>query len=493
MAKTLARRLIAPFVVSCGFLLTSDPRAQTSVAAPPSQTIQAGAEELIAEKPPACPALDDEDVASRDGRKVAWRCRANDRWTVFVNGVPQGGGFEEAHWLTFSPDGQHVAFAARHDKRWTIVEDGKERPTTYEEVGPPVYSDDGKHIVHAAKATKKWMLVMDGEPRGGEFDDILSQSLSPDGQRVAYVGRRRNKFVVVLDGKEGTPFDIVGGIGFSSDSRRFAYAGADVNRGFGKQKAVGRATIDGTAGPTFEGAQIGSLLKNFATSSTPYLLVGYLPQLLSDTHGVTAPVFSPDGRRVAYAVRRDKDTSTVIVDGEPGPVLPSIVAGPVFSPDSQHVAVVISEGDAKILVVDGVKTAGSAASGADFIVGLAFAANNRRGAYIGIDGGNMYEQGYTRRARRRVYVDGTPGPEYNALYLGQLQFTPDGAHVTYVVGLAEKPTRVAFVVVDRLEGKRYDDVFSPVRVAEGARAIIYTAQAGRRLFRVTQPLEQTAP
>ena len=109
------------------------------------------------------------------------------------------------------------------------------------------------------------MLLVDGEPRDGEFDDIGARSFSPDGQRVAYVGRRHNKFVVVLDGKEGTPFDIVGGIGFSSDSRRFAYAGADVNRGFGKQKAVGHATIDGTAGPTFEGAQIGSLLKNAAT------------------------------------------------------------------------------------------------------------------------------------------------------------------------------------------------------------------------------------
>jgi hypothetical protein len=96
------------------------------------------------------------------------------------------------------------------------------------------------------------MLLVDGEPRGGEFDDIGARSFSPDGQSVAHVGRRRNKFIVVLDEKEGTPFDIVGGIGFSSDSRRFAYAGADVNRGFRKQKAVGRATIDGTAGPTFE-------------------------------------------------------------------------------------------------------------------------------------------------------------------------------------------------------------------------------------------------
>jgi WD40 repeat protein len=229
-----------------------------------------------------------------------------------------------------------------------------------------------------------------------------------------------------------------------------------------------------------------------ATASTPYLVVGYLPKLLSNTHGVTAPVFSPDGRHVAYAARRDKDTSTVIVDGEPGPVLPSIVAGPVFSPDSQHVAVVISESDAKILVVDGVKTAGSAARGTEIIQALTLAPNNRRGAYIGVIGGSMYEEGYTDRARRRVYVDGTPGPEYNAAFLGGLQFTPDGAHVTYVVGgLSEGPGKVAFVVVDGVEGKRYDNILGRVRVIEGGRAIGYTGQAGRRLFRVTQPLEQT--
>jgi hypothetical protein len=89
---------------------------------------------------------------------------------------------------------------------------------------------------------------------------------------VGYVGRRGTRVIAAQDGKEDAPFDIIGGIGFSPDSRRFAYAGANVDRGFGKQKALGRAVIDGTPGPQFEGVQIGSLLRGMATGITTYLV-----------------------------------------------------------------------------------------------------------------------------------------------------------------------------------------------------------------------------
>jgi hypothetical protein len=101
-----------------------------------TRTAQTGAEELIAEKAPSCDALDDEDVASNDGRKMAWRCRTNSKWTVLVNGVSQGRTFDEVRSLTFSPDSQHVAFAARSDKRWMVVEDGTERPERMQTLGP---------------------------------------------------------------------------------------------------------------------------------------------------------------------------------------------------------------------------------------------------------------------------------------------------------------------------------------------------------------------
>ena len=491
MAKTLARRVIT---VSLGWVLlaTVESASETASNTPPRTATAAEAEELIAEKALACIAVDEEDVASADGRRIGWRCKSNDKWIVLVNGVQQPGTFDDVQSLTFSPDSQHFVFAARRDKKWILVEDGTERPGTYADVGLPVYSSDGKRMVFGAKPAKKWVLVVDGQPQPAEFDEIVTRILSPDGQRIAYVGRRGTKFIVVVDGKEGTPFDIVGGIRFSADSRRFTYAGAEVKRGFGKQKAVGLATIDDVAGPAFEGAQVGSLLKSMASGSTPTIVTGYRTQFSSDTHGVTTPVFSPDAARVAYAARREKDSAVIMVDGEPGPAFSSIVAGPVFSPDSKHVAIAISEAGATTFVVDGAKVAQGPVAGTDFISELTFAPDNQRLAYIGVTGGNMYEQGLTVRARRRVYVDGVAGQEYDVPYLGRLQFSPDGKHLTYVVGgLSDGSRKIGFVVVGAREGKRYDDVFGSPRFEEGGRAIVYTAQSGRKFYSVRSSLDET--
>ncbi len=493
MASSLCRRVIA-VSLAAGLFARFESAAQTPSNAPQNADGAIGAEELIAEKAPSCDALDDEDAASNDGRKIAWRCRTNNKWTVLVNGVSQGRTFDEVRSLTFSPDSQHVAFAARTDKRWMVVEDGTERPGTYADVGFPLYSHDGRRMAFGAKPLKKWVLVVDDQPQPAEFDTIGAQTFSPDGQRVAYVGRRGTKFIVVVDGKEGPPFGIVGGIRFSSDSRRFAYAGADVNQGFGKQKAVGRVVIDGAAGPAFEGPQIGSLFKSMATGSTVSLNTGYLPRGLStEAHGVTAPVFSPDAARVAYAARREKDATVVMLNGEPGPVFPSIVAGPVFSPDNRHVAFAIAVTGAQTLVIDGDTVGRGPASGTDFITGLTFAPDNRRVAYIGVAGGSFYEEGLTGRARRRVYVDGVAGAEYDVPYLSHLQFSSDGKHMTYVVGgLPEGSRKVAFLVVNGREGKRYDDIFGLPRFDDDQRTIGYTAQSGRKFYSVKAPIEEAA-
>ena len=55
--------------------------------------------------------------------------------------------------------------------------------------------------------------------------------------------------MVVLDGKEGQPFDIIGGMAFSSDGRRFVFAAANVRKSFSSEKSQGRAVVDGEPGP----------------------------------------------------------------------------------------------------------------------------------------------------------------------------------------------------------------------------------------------------
>jgi hypothetical protein len=71
------------------------------------------------------------------------------------------------------------------------------------------------------------------------------------------------------------------------------------------------------------------------------------------------------------------------------------------------------------------------------------------------------ELGLTRRASRRVYVDGQSGTEYDALRISRPRFTSDGRHSVYAVYHVQENSRnVSFVVTDGAEGKRYDYLFA---------------------------------
>ena len=487
----------------------------------------AATEELIAEKNAGTPVDDQEDVGSLDHRRVAWRAPQGKNWTVMLNGDFQAAEFNEVRYLTFSRDSQHLAFAARRDKSRLVVLDAKESAQRFDEVGRPVFNKDGARIAYAAKRDKKWMIaignepptasyddvglpvfsedgahltypakragkwtaVVDGEARGPQFDEISYLMFSPDGRQVAYAGRRGGKWMGVLDGKEGPLFDILGGLAFSSDNRRFAYAGADVHRSLGSQTAQGRAIVDGESSPLFNGKQMGSLKRSMLTGTNVAIVEGLFGQLSCDIHGVTAPVFSPDGTRVAYAVHRDQNDAAVIVDGQQGPRFSSIVAGPVFSADSRHVAYVVSDDDRKMLIVDGERVGPASSAGTDFVTALTFAPDNRTVGYVGVTGGNWHELGLTRRAKRRVYVDGQSGIEYDALALSRPHFTSNGRHSVYAAyHLQENSRNVSFVVTDGAEGKRYDYVFGTLDILDN-RAAVYTAQSGRKFFRVTQSLQ----
>jgi hypothetical protein len=154
------------------------------------------------------------------------------------------------------------------------------------------------------------------------------------------------------------------------------------------------------------------------------------------------------------------------------------------------VAVAIAEAGATTLVIDGAKAGRSPTAGTDFVTDLTFAPDNQRVAYIGITGGNMYDQAFTARARRRVYLDGVPGTEYDVPYLGRLQFSADGQHVVYVVAGSEGPRTVAFIVVNGREGKRYDGILGSPRVDDDSGSITYTAQSGRRFYSVRSSMAE---
>jgi Tol biopolymer transport system component len=168
-----------------------------------------------------------------------------------------------------------------------------------------IFSPDSKKLAYFAQP--KWnrssCIVVNGV-EGKTYDDTGFASFSPDSSQLAYSARRRakdgpGKERAVIDGKEGSDYETLSAIVFSPDSRHSAYL----------------ASSGGS-----------SLVRDGA---------------VEDGHGRfkedEIPVFSPDSKRLAYAV-----VGAIIVDGKvfDGQTVGEYTHGLVFSPDSQHLAYV---------------------------------------------------------------------------------------------------------------------------------------------------------
>jgi hypothetical protein len=416
-----------------------------------------------------------------DGLRVAYRGKRAGKWVAVLGGEAQGAAYDEIRAWRFSSDSRHLAFAAKREGKWRLVLDAAERWGPYEDLRGGRFSRDGAHFEVIAKKGKKWLLLNDGK-EGAEYEDLAAVLHGAGEQRMAYVARRDGRYFVVLDGKEGPPFDIIGGPSFSLDGKRFAYGGVQLDGNKGK----GQVIVDGQEGPLFQGGNPDSFLKLMAGRSTT-LLQGCFPTLWADWHGVSEPIFSLLGGRVAYAARRAKKDLVAVIDGQEGPSVEAMLIAPQFSNDGEHVAYVVKDKGTLATIVDGKRVGEFPAEGVDAAEYLTWDSDGRRVAMVGVWGGTGYDQGRTPRARRRVFLDGRPGAEYNADFISNLRFSGTGQRFAYVVHHGGEGD-VDFVVIDGAESKRYDGVWGGFLKFNGESALTWIARAGRRFLRVRQPL-----
>lgn len=320
--------------------------------------------------------------------------------------------------IVYSRDGLHTAWPQLNQNgKLVVVVDGRPGPQEYDDIGLITFSPDGKRVAYPAKVGSKWVVVVDGQA-GPEYDDIsLSYTVfSPDSKHFVYGATEGDKWFVVLDGKAvpESEHNTVSYFVFSPDSSRFVYAAGKDN----KQYMV----VDGRAGKMYD--------------------------------KVGTPVFSPDGRHLAYPAGiknegLDKEKQLIVLDGKESKKYDG-VNRPIFSKDSKHIAYSVMKGPKRMVVVDGKE-------GLEFemepaIDTFTFGPNDSRIAYVVLKG-----------HKGVVVVDHQEGPEYDTIGLYNIVLSPDGESFAYAANNGDK----WFVVWNGQEGPEYDGiavgtpVFSP--------------------------------
>jgi hypothetical protein len=301
-----------------------------------------------------------------------------------------------------SADGSKVGFLAARGKEWFAIVEGREYGP-YENCVGLALSPEGSRVAFMATRGEGWMMVVDGREQSAS--GMQSLSFSPDGKRLASVQKRGERRVAVIDGVAGKEYDQIDdpGVRFGADGKRTAYVAELAGERF--------VVVDGVEGPRFK--RLGRQPLSFIPKTSRVLYSvrrGEREALVVD--GVEGPAvqahrtltFSEDGSRYAYAAEYEDDSWTVVVDGiEYGPggkLAPGETRRfktlakrtPLFSPDGKRVAWAGNRGDGWVAVVDGVES-----QSYGLIVGTAldFSPDGKHIAFVG-----------AREGKKMIVLDG---------------------------------------------------------------------------------------
>ncbi len=212
--------------------------------------------------------------------------------------------------FVFSPDSRHSAYRARRGNAQFFVIDGKES-AAYDEVGFLFGFRPRDHaFLCTARHGKNWYLVVNGQKSRSWDQVLLDLSLTANAQPLYYARQGKSWHVVVGD-QPGPGYDEIAWITQSQDGQHLAYTA--------KQSGEMVLVNDGKE--------------------------------IQHAKAIDAPIFSPDSRRMACPVYREKQ-GRMLLDGQLGPEYP-LINYRQFSLDSKHFAYVARQKTAYVLVLDG--------------------------------------------------------------------------------------------------------------------------------------------
>jgi DNA-binding beta-propeller fold protein YncE len=265
------------------------------------------------------------------------------------------------------------------------------------------FTPDKRHVIQVQQDGSSKTVFYDGQPLGPEFSALLmdySFVASSTGLRTAYaVGQEdpsnpcvtcgpQGKWHAVIDGVPSHEYDKVIGLSFSPDERHVAFA-AITKKLDSKQP---------------QSKDEWAIVVDRQETPIPYEALSY-----------KSPAYTPDGRLVYIAKKGDK--AVVVVDGKEQQAYDKIgQAIPIFSEDGRSIAYSARNmGSPEVVILNG-----KAGPGFDYIPPMSLVFSH--------DGRLAYGARYDNQMWS-VVVDGKLGRQYDQV--DKIVFSPKGDHFAY--------------------------------------------------------------
>jgi hypothetical protein len=426
------------------------------------------------------------------GRKaVYYKARRGHRWLAVAD-QRRSAEFDEIRDLSFGRRGEFI-FRAREQDRWFGVI-GETRTPSFPEIGHLYFPRGDGRPLFWAREDRKEFIVADGAA-GPKYDRVSAPFFGAGGMPVYTARDGFDHFVVVGKEVQG-PFHEIGSPVLTPDRKGVTYTARRYEPGKPPEEFI---VSKGVAGPRL--GEISQLA--FTPGGEPmYHLTRHGEQrwvVAGERHQgfdeVGPPVFSPDGKRLAYTAREGL-LWRVVLDERPGEPF-NQVGQPIWRSDGRQLVYAARRGDLWSVVVDGVpgEPFGLVSSYIWFPPGgkgVGYQARTPHG-WILVDGREKTEPydwvGYplyspdgrslafdaVRRGRSFMVVDGRPGEPFESVRGAVWRPQSDG--IAYVGMNGEEQ----FVVVgDRRHGP-FRDVTHLLFSPDGSR-VAFGARRGRELW-----------